>query len=516
MERLTAELFMRQRRSNAPYTSGIVLAFACLLAAGAAAHAAPAPRIAPAVREAVARQGFADVTILFDVPALRDRASPLRRGSPAMAARIATVRDRLLGRLGAPGLEVRRTFTHVEAIAARVDAATLARLAADPDVASVGPDVAGHGHLVEAVPLATLDGVQALGLRGAGVTVAVLDSGLDTDHPDLADDLVAEACFCRSPGGAACCPIGDPTQIGAGSAEDDNGHGTNVTGIVTGAGGIAPVGGAPDAGIVAVKVLDAANNFGFLSDVVAGLDWVIQNRPDVDLVNMSLGTSALFDAGKCDGPMAATPAMTSAIDTLRANGVLVFASAGNEASGTRMPSPACSSNAISVGAVYDSDQGARSYTACSDPTTAADQVTCFSNSNATTDLFAPGAATQSTGLLGWQSIYTGTSQASPLAAACAALLLEHDPSFTPDEIESLLEASPTLVTDATNGLSFPRLDCAHALAIGTPVPLLAPFATLALALGFPITFTLTTAARRRAMQRRSSAGGRGAGGGMPF
>jgi len=99
-------------------------------------------------------------------------------------------------------------------------------------------------------------------------------------------------------------------------------------------------------------------------------------------------------------------------------------------------------------------------------------VTCFTNSNAQTDLFAPGAPTTSTGIGGGNSTFYGTSQATPLALGCAALLLSKDPTLTPDEIEMMLEASPTLVTDATNGLSFPRVDCAHASALVKPIPTL--------------------------------------------
>ena len=69
----------------------------------------------------------------------------------------------------------------------------------------------------------------------------------------------------------------------------------------------------------------------------------------------------------------------------------------------------------------------------------------------------------STGMGGGASTYAGTSQAAPLAAACAALLIEDDPSRTPESIENALKSSSVLVTDASNGLSFPRLDCEEAL-----------------------------------------------------
>lgn len=94
-------------------------------------------------------------------------------------------------------------------------------------------------------------------------------------------------------------------------------------------------------------------------------------------------------------------------------------------------------------------------------------MTCFSNSNSTTDLFAPGAPITAPGVGGGLSTYYGTSQASPHAAACAALLRETDPSLSPAEIELAMEASSISVTDTTNGLSFPRLDCLEALAQAT-------------------------------------------------
>lgn len=87
------------------------------------------------------------------------------------------------------------------------------------------------------------------GVTGAGVRVAVLDTGIDTDHPDLISDIAAQHCFCS---GLlfGCCPNLGNEDV---SAEDDQGHGTSVAGIITSAGVQAPLGVAPDAKIVAVK-----------------------------------------------------------------------------------------------------------------------------------------------------------------------------------------------------------------------------------------------------------------------
>ncbi|MBW2421988.1 MAG: S8 family serine peptidase [Deltaproteobacteria bacterium] len=418
------------------------------------------------LEELVESDGPVRVMIAFDVPQGAGPAGLQALGTPEFGDAIDATCESIV-RDFAPGeFELIHRFRSVNAMAGEITLEGLARLLADERILRVDLDEGGSGHLDEARPLTNVDVVQGTGLTGAGITVGVIDTGYDTDHADLSDNLTGERCFCA--GGTGCCPDGTASQSGAGSAEDDHGHGTNVSGVVTSRGTIAPLGGAPDADVVAVKVLDNNGNFCCSSDVIAGLNWIINNRSDVDIVNMSLGTNALY-GGNCDNADANTMAYAAAINTLRNNGVSVFVSSGNNGSGTQMPAPACVANAISVGAVWDSDVGSQTVLGCTDATTAADQVTCFSNSNATTDIFAPGAPMLSTGVTGGTSTFFGTSQASPLAAACAALLLEDDPTLTPADIEVALEASPTLVTDATNGLSFPRVDCLDALANLPPV-----------------------------------------------
>jgi hypothetical protein len=123
-----------------------------------------------------------------------------------------------------------------------------------------------------------------------------------------------------------------------------------------------------------------------------------------------------------------------------------------------MPAPACVANTVSVGAVYDANVGPRTFLGCTDPTTAADQVTCFTNTNTALDLLAPGAPITSTGLGGGCSTFSGTSQASPHAAGAAAVLLEVQPTLTPDQIETTLKMTGVSVTEAQTELAFPRVD----------------------------------------------------------
>ncbi len=366
----------------------------------------------------------------------------------ALHSQVAQMQDRVLAAVETADFAVTHTYQAIPAIAGKISsAAALDKLAAHPDVLRVDLDVGGQGSLNVSVPLIGADEQHTQGITGAGVVVAVLDSGLDTDHSDLSSDLVHQACFLDNDGtinGVGLCPNGSDRQSGAGAAEDGAGHGTNITGIITSDGIVSPVGVAPDAEIVAIKVLDNSSfsgTFYAFSEIVAALDYIINNQPNVKVINMSLGTDATF-AGHCDNSTAYNMAGAAAINTLRANGVIAFASSGNSGNGLFMTSPACLSNVISVGATDDSDG-----------------VWASTNSNSTLDVMAPGVGILSDGLNNGTFTAWGTSMASAHAAGCAALLIQSGEATTPNQIETRLETSAVQVTDPTNGLTFPRIDC---------------------------------------------------------
>ncbi len=337
----------------------------------------------------------------------------------------------------------------------------LSKLLRDPDVERVDLDVSGTAGLAESVPLVRADAVHDSGITGKGVVVAVLDTGIDSNHPDLKDAITAQQCFCTNAAGAGCCPNGATQQDGPGAAKDDQGHGTNVSGIIVGRGRVAAKGMAPDAKIVSVKVLDSTGAFADSAQVISGFDYLITQRPEVKVVNMSLGTSILF-SGTCDNAASFTGAFAQAIGTLKARGTSVFASSLNNGSASQIGLPACIAAAIAVGAVYDSNVGTISF-GCTDPTTKADQVCCFSNSSTAVDLLAPGAAISAAGRGGGISTFLGTSQASPHAAGAAALLLAARPSLTVDQIESALKTTGKPIKDSKSGLTIPRIDVRAAL-----------------------------------------------------
>lgn len=272
----------------------------------------------------------------------------------------------------------------------------------------------------------------ALGFNGTMVKVAVLDTGIDTTHPELADSIIGTGNFAPGPN------------------VDNIGHGTHVAGIITANGGQNITGGArfnfadpnqatgaaPGAFILAGRV---CRDRCFTSDIEKGIEWAVFQGARV--INLSLGGGNF--GTHCDGDRLAAKA-NWAVD----QGVVVVASSGNDAAG--VSSPACGSKVIAVGAVYQRDVGPQDYSpVCTDNTTSTDQIVCFSNRGAALDLVAPGAGVLSTYSCKaaldcsrvWYAWGSGTSQASPHVAAAAALVLGVNQSLTPAEVKNILEST---------------------------------------------------------------------------
>ncbi len=420
--------------------------------ASAQAPQSTSAKIGPGVVEALRAQGAARVVIALAPPlSMQARQIDLAR----LKQDVSALQNGALSALGAGEFRISHKYAAVPGLAGTLTSeAGLIRLAAHPSVAKIDLDAGGKTDLANSVPLIGANIWHRGGITGDGVVVAVLDSGVDTDHDDLAGALIDQACFLDNNGaidGSGRCPNGSDRQSGPGAAEDNSGHGTHVAGIVASRGNRSSTGVAPGAKIVAIKVADSNGAFYYFSEIVAALDFILTNRPDVKIINMSLGTSASF-GGDCDSATAYNINGAAAINALRARGTIAFAASGNAGLSSQMSSPACLSNVVAVGATDN-----------------ADAVATFTNSDSSTDLMAPGVNITSSYLSNGTRTAFGTSMASPHAAGCAALLVQSGEAVTPDQIEAHLEASPVRVVDPKNGLSFPRLDCSPRLPAGLVV-----------------------------------------------
>lgn len=378
----------------------------------------------------------------------------------ARAKAIAERREGVLDQIGPDEFRVTDTFTNLSVVGGYVTGAGLQKLIRDYRVKKIDLDVPGHMALTESTELVRARDVQSAGITGVGVVVAVLDTGIDSDHPDLVDDIVGQQCYCTNADGVTgCCPGGRTEASGPGAAEDEQGHGTHVAGIITSGGRVAPRGMAPDADIVAVRVLDRNGVAASSTQLMRAFDWIINTQPTVKVVNTSLVFGSF--PGLCDSASSFTSGLAQAVNTLRARGTLTVSSAGNAANKSETGAPACLSRVIGVGAVYDGNVGTISF-GCTDGSTAADKIACFSNSSVAVDLLAPGAAISSSGMGGGVAGFAGTSQAAPHVAGALALLLQAKPSATADQLEAALKTSGRPIADS-NGVSASRIDAKSAV-----------------------------------------------------
>lgn len=334
------------------------------------------------------------------------------------------------------GAQVEHVYEHaLNGYSATMAPQAAARLTNDPRVAYVEADLPQEA-FAQTLPTgvnridgelsttAKIDGVD----ERVDVDVAIIDSGVDLDHPDL-NVVAGTTCSGGSPLKGSCSASG---------GDDDNGHGTHVAGITAAKDNdIGVVGVAPGARIHAVKVLDAKGS-GYTSWIIAGIDWVTARAATIEVANMSLGGSGY------------TASYHTAIKNSVAKGIVYMVAAGNSAKdvygadnkfGTSDDTqPAAFPEVGTISALADADgvpgglkATSTAFSICTEDRD--DSFACFSNFSKTAtnnpvvssggkiDLMLPGYLIYSTYPNGGYSTVSGTSQASPHAAGLAALYI---------------------------------------------------------------------------------------------
>lgn len=460
-------------------TRQVGLLLAALVVAGAAAArprvvepAEPAwpAKLTPDLRAQLAGAGGEIEVIVSFRLSTSAGAGPFGEAGAAERRRwIRHTADDLAHEYGPFGVTAVERFEYLPLLHLRVPAEMLEAVAADPRVATVEPVRVLHVMRQNGKAMLGVPAVVAAGLDGTGVSVAVLDSGVDYRHPELA------------PGGTDAAA--KTVKLWDSIANDDdpmdeNGHGTSVAGIIAGS----VDGVAPKARIVAVRVMNAQGSSQG-SSITKGLDKVIEsvvagNPHNIRAVNLSLGgLSAQYwppNAGTCDDLV---PSYKAAFDTLTNLGVAVFVAAGNDGCGTGVAIPACVSNAVAVGAVYNTSSnvgrtfgGLACPGECTDSPASARQIACYSNSGDKLAVWAPSHNTVTptlqppSGQPGTMTYaFGGTSAAAPYAAGVAALLAQAMPSAGARAIRDAIASTGDPITDGRNGVVRPLVNAPAAL-----------------------------------------------------
>jgi len=391
-----------------------------------------------------------------------------------------------------------------------VDRHMLEAMSKDGDVARVDVEKVMTPILADSAPQVEAPYLwNTVGATGAGYSVAVLDSGVESTHSFLQQNsttskVVKEACFSRNDSSSSFTSLctsstapGLTSSTAAGSAAPCSGygvvcqHGTIIAGVAVGRNGsfqsLSFNGVAKDANLVAVKVVTLAPSGGssipvaLEGDLIRALLWVDTVRTDASVasVNISFATtswpwavSVAERASYCDsggedgtypGPNSGSShsAMYDAVEALRSHGVIVVGGTGNGRA-NKVAYPACTPNFLAVGAVTKDDHA---WSVSSSEGT---------NSAEAMDLWAPGAGWSSggsgpgaNGILSsipgnTYQAFPGTSLAAPHVAGAIAVLKQASPSSSVTDIINALRSSGPVITDSLNGVSRHRLDLKRA------------------------------------------------------
>lgn len=278
------------------------------------------------------------------------------------------------------------------------------------------------------------------------VDVAVIDTGIDFQHPDL--NVV---------GGVNCSGGGPFNSNCSSGGDDDHYHGTHVAGTIAAIdNGVGVVGVAPGARLWAVKVLNSQGS-GYSSWIIAGIDWVAANAATIEVANMSLGGSG-FNQAEYDAIQGAVNA-----------GVAFAVAAGNSDDDANNYSPAAFDNVLTVSALADFDgaPGGNGSPTCR--TDQDDTLADFSNWGNAVQIAAPGVCILSTYPIeqGEYGTISGTSMASPHAAGALAILASRNNPNNATDVHNLYNqvmnaGNFNWTDDSGDGIKEPLLDVSNA------------------------------------------------------
>lgn len=419
----------------------------------ASEHLIPNKVISPDIVQKLQTNNYADIIILFEDGSIESEVISMRKkrnvrhdDDTILSLRARRYREQKLpvfSTITPQDAEIIDEYTHLPMAALKIHSLqTLALISANTNIAAIYPNLPAYPYLAQSLPLIGQPTAQFLGLSGMDTSIAIIDSGANWDNGVFGN--------CTSPGYPETCKIAAVNEIAPddGSSKDSSGHGTNVAAIALGV--------APTARVVALDVTNP-DGTSMTSLIISAINWAIANKNTYNIVSLNI---SMGDGNKYNAPCSnkRTNPYLILIANARAAGILPVASSGNENYTDGIANPACTPGIVSVGAAYDAELGARSWSTCTDSSTMADRIICFSNSASFLTMLAPGAITTAAGFS-----YGGTSQAAPHVAGAIAVLRSAWPEETLEQTENRLITGGKPLLDQRNGLTFPRLSLTGAM-----------------------------------------------------
>ncbi|MHC4265077.1 MAG: S8 family peptidase [Planctomycetota bacterium] len=405
----------------------------------------------------------------------------------SLRQKIKTRQNQAISVLDINHIKVRHRFENQSGFSAEVSRQALEQLYQNTLVESIEPVRILEAHLFQGTALINATNYRPI-FNGQGIAIAICDSGIDYTHSKLGG-----AGFPNSKviGGYNFGDNNsDPMPIG-------NAHGTSCAGIAAGDLGTVGdyIGGvAHNAKLYALKITAGSGGSADTDDIVAAWDWCITHQYDdpnnpIMVISTSFGGGRYFNT--CDS---ALPSLTTVANNAIASGITVLVSSGNDGFCDSIGFPACISDVISVGAVYDADFGfynpCISINSCAPKSatggcstgwyatddTVPDMVASYSNTASFLDLLTPSNRAYTTDIVGlsgytssdYTTSFGGTSAACPYAAGAVAVLQQavkeiNGTFLTPDEVRSILALTGDDITDSKVDITKPRVNLGRAI-----------------------------------------------------
>lgn len=392
------------------------------------------PIIEEQVLDNIEEEGKAKVIII-----LKEPKTP--RTSLFKTKTLETSPQQVLSTLSEDEFEKEHEFSIIKGFSGEVTAEGLEKLKHNSNVEKIYFDKVYTLSLTDSVPLINASQLHTYkineqNITGLGETICILDTGIDTDHPDLKDKIVGCETFVS---GTATC-------------EDDQGHGTHVAGIAAANGSV--IGVAPGASIAMVKVCDSSGSCSS-SSILSGFEWCITNK---DTYNISVISMSLGDGGQYTSTTCPSDPIDAGIASAYSTGIFITAASGNNHYTSGISHPACNENVTAAGAV-----------------TKTDSIT-YNRGGDLLTLLAPGVSITSTWYDGSTATYSGTSMSTPHVAGAAAILQQYARSnaglLTQQEIRTALNDTGKIIYDSASGGTYSRISVYEAVKSLTQSPTL--------------------------------------------